>query len=51
MARGYPEPREREIPFEWSAVLDDDLCAICKRRRAETSHGYCETCASVLSPH
>lgn len=48
MARGYPEPKEREIPPEWQGALPEGVCAICKRRPAVTDHGYCRTCDAAL---
>lgn len=49
MAQGYASniPREN-VPPE-PDLLPEDVCMICKKRRAEDD-GMCATCAKALSP-
>ena len=52
MAKGYPEPRERDPSLDL-VVLEDiiggNTCIICKKRESD-SHGMCMTCYEALHP-
>lgn len=48
MARGYPSPKVRDEVPDLAGALPEGVCAICKRRPAETERGYCGPCAAAL---
>lgn len=52
MAKGYPEPRERDDAADLIVledVIGEGTCFICKKRPGQT-HGMCEPCHAVLHP-
>lgn len=49
MANGYASNIPLENVPEPDALLPEDVCMICKRRRA-ANDGMCGTCAKALAP-